>query len=313
MAKGSPRGTRRSTGRPSERPSGKAKGRATPAKAATSRRAKNARKSKARPEFTAATADKYHLYELAVQSPDAEIDFVDATFKKLTGRKGARLREDFCASAATAAEWVTRREGNTAVGLDLEPKILKWAAKNTMAKLTDEQRSRLTLLERNVLTPGDATGMDIVLAMNFSYWIFQERATMLEYFRKVRESLVEDGVFFLDIYGGWEANRTQTERRRCKGFTYVWNQDVLHPVSGYMKCRIGFEFKDGTKIDRAFTYVWRLWSIPEIKDVLADAGFSRVTVYWEGDDDKGGGNGDFRPSTKGEDGPSFVCYISAQK
>jgi hypothetical protein len=231
----------------------------------------------------------------------------------LTGRKGVTLREDFCASAATAAEWVKRRPTNTAVGLDLEPKILKWAAKNTVAKLTDEQRSRLSLLERNVLTPGDARNMDIVLAMNFSYWIFQERATMVEYFRQVRESLVKDGVFFLDIYGGWEANRTQVERRRCKGFTYVWNQDVLHPVSGYMKCHIGFEFKDGTKIERAFTYVWRLWTITEIKDVLADAGFSRVTVYWEGDDEDGGGNGVFRPSTKGEDGPSFVCYISAQK
>lgn len=309
MAKGSPSGTTTSTGNSTR----KGKGRATPAKSGTSRRAKKARKPKVRPGYTAATADKYHLYELAVQAPDAEIDFVDATFKKLTGRKGVKLREDFCASAATAAEWVKRRAGNTAAALDLEPKILKWAAKNTMAKLNDEQRSRLKLLERNVLTPGDARGMDIVLAMNFSYWIFQERATMVEYFRQVRESLVDDGVFFLDIYGGWEANRTQSERRRCKGFTYVWTQEVLHPISGYMKCRIGFEFKDGTKMERAFSYVWRLWTITEIKDVLADAGFSRVTIYWEGDDGKGGGDGVFRPNTKGEDGASFVCYISAQK
>lgn len=297
MAKGSPRGTGR-TGTGGSR---------------SGRSAKKARKVATRTGYTAKTADKYHLYELAVQAPDAEIEFVDDTFKRLTGRRGVRLREDFCASAATAAEWVKLRPTNTAVGLDLEPKILKWAAKNTLAKLTDEQRTRLKLLERNVLTPGNATGMDIVLAMNFSYWIFRERATMVDYFRKVRDSLVKDGVFFLDIYGGWEANRTQVERRRCKGFTYVWEQDVLHPVSGYMKCHINFEFKDGTAINRAFTYVWRLWSIPEIKDVLADAGFSRVTVYWEGDDDKGGGNGVFKPDTKGEDGPSFVCYITAQK
>lgn len=297
MAKGSPRKA----------------GRTSPKGTTKSRSAKKARKAKVRSGYTAATADKYHLYEQAVQAPDAEIDFIDATFKRLTGRKGVTLREDFCASAATAAEWVKRRPTNTAVGLDLEPKILKWAAKNTMAKLTDEERSRLSLLERNVLTPGDAREMDIVLAMNFSYWIFQERATMVEYFRQVRESLVKDGVFFLDIYGGWEANRTQVERRRCKGFTYVWNQAVLHPVSGYMKCHIGFEFKDGTKMERAFTYVWRLWTITEIKDVLADAGFSRVTVYWEGDDEDGGGDGAFKPNTKGEDGPAFVCYISAQK
>lgn len=305
MTKGSPSGKGRSTKGSS--------GRATPARAKTSQRAKKARKAKVRSGYTAATADKYHLYELAVQAPDAEIDFIDATFKRLTGRKGVKLREDFCASAATAAEWVKRRAGNTAVGLDLEPKILKWATKNTLAKLSDEQRGRLTLLERNVLEPGDARDMDIVLAMNFSYWTFQERKTMVEYFRQVRESLVEDGVFFMDIYGGWEANRTQVERRRCKGFTYVWNQEVLHPVSGYMKCSIGFEFKDKTKIERAFTYVWRLWTITEIKDCLADAGFTRVTVYWEGDDEDGGGNGVFKPNTKGEDGPSFVCYISAQK
>lgn len=266
-----------------------------------------------KPPFTARTADKYTLYELAVQAPDAEIGFVDRTFKKLRGRTATTLREDFCASAASACEWVRKRRTNRAVALDLDPTVLAWGRDNNLAKLDDDQRSRISLLERNVLTPGDARNVDIVLAMNFSYWIFQQRATMLAYFKSVRESLARDGVLFMDIYGGWESHKAQVERRRCKGFTYIWEQAWLHPISGEMQCYIHFEFPDRTRIRRAFSYVWRLWTIPEIRDLLAEAGFARTTVYWEGDDGKGGGNGVFRPSATGEDGASFICYITAEK
>jgi hypothetical protein len=31
----------------------------------------------------------------------------------------------------------------------------------------------------------------------------------------------------------------------------------------------------------AFVYHWRLWSIPELRDCLAEAGFKRIEVYSE--------------------------------
>jgi len=105
-----------------------------------------------------------------------------------------------------------------------------------------------------------------------------------------------------------------TERRRIKGgFTYVWEQASFDPISNEQVAHISFSFPDKTTIKRAFTYRWRLWTIPEIREMLETAGFKDVTVYWEGDDNKGGGNGVFKPAKKGEDGPSFIVYISAAK
>ena len=263
--------------------------------------------------LTAKTADKRLLYELAVQSTDAEIDFVDRTFKKLRGRTARSMREDFCASAATACEWVKRRPDNTAIGLDLDKPILDWGTQRNIAQLADDEKSRIKLHLRDVLKPGNATNVDMILAMNFSYSVFNTRELMLQYFRAVHASLVGDGVLFMDIYGGYESQRMQVERRACKGFTYLWEQALFHPITGAYRCHIHFEFPDKTRINRAFTYDWRLWSIAEIKDILIDAGFTRTTVYWEGDDKKGGGNGVFRPHPKGQPDACYVCYIAAEK
>jgi hypothetical protein len=265
--------------------------------------------------LTARNADPNKLYEMAVQCPEAEIDFVDQRFFKLRGRRAVSFREDFCASAASACEWVRRRAGNRALGLDLNPKILAWGRKHNIGALTPEQQSRITLLERNVLDPGpEGRGFDVVAAMNFSYWIFMTRAEMLRYFKTVREGLVKDGIFFLDSYGGWESMKTQVERRRIKGgFTYIWDQAKFDPITHDLTCHIHFDFPDKSKITKAFTYEWRLWTLPEIRELLAEAGFRNITVYWEGDNDSGGGNGIFKPAKRGEDGPSFIVYMTAER
>ena len=50
---------------------------------------------------------------------------------------------------------------------------------------------------------------------------------------------------------------------------------------------IHFEFTNGSRLKRAFTYEWRLWTLPEIRELLGEAGFSRSTVYWEDRDADG--------------------------
>lgn len=80
-----------------------------------------------------------------------------------------------------------------------------------------------------------------------------------------------------------------------------------------MDCAIHFHFPDGTRMRNAFRYTWRLWTLPEIRELLTEAGFRNVTVYWEGDDNKGSGNGVFTPSEQGEACPAFICYISGEK
>lgn len=270
---------------------------------------------KAKPALTARSADPRLLYEAAVQCPEAEIAFVNGWFRKVRQRPARRVREDFCASAKVACEFVRSHRDNTAVGLDLDAPILAWAKEHSVDALPEAARSRVTLLRRNVASPGKGAdkGFDAVLAFNFSYWVFKTRATLLAYFKTVRASLAKDGIFFLDIYGGYESFTAQEERRRCKGFTYVWDQVSYDPISAAYLCRIHFEFRDGTKIRNAFEYDWRLWTIPEVRELLAEAGFKESVVHWEGDTAKGEGNGIFRPSTKGEDCASFIAYITAHK
>lgn len=266
-----------------------------------------------KPPLSAATADRHDLYERAVQNVAAEIDFVDRTYRKRRGRPAVRLREDFCGTGNTSCEWVRRRPTNLAFGLDIDQPTLAWGTRRHVAALKPHQQQRVRLLCRDVLQVGDAKNMDCILAMNFSYWVFHERAVMKQYFRSVRRSLAPGGLFFLDFYGGSEAFLEIEEKRRLRGFTYVWEQERFNPIDGSVRCYIHFDFPDGTRLKRAFRYDWRVWTLPEIRDLLAEAGFADVSVYWEGDDGKGGGNGIFRPTQRGDACESFICYIVAAK
>ncbi|MEQ8845198.1 MAG: class I SAM-dependent methyltransferase [Phycisphaerales bacterium] len=271
------------------------------------------RKPKRAPKLTAATADRHQLYTAAVQNVEGEIDFVDETYEALRGKKASRLREDFCGTAQTSAEWVRRRATNVAVGIDLDEPTLQWGRDHVLSQLSEAQRDRLTLLNRDVRDPGrKGREMDVILAMNFSYNALMARAEMLQYLKAARKSLAPGGLFIMDCYGGYESLMEQEERRACKGFTYVWEQVRYNPISATLDTAIHFEFKDGTELRNAFTYHWRLWTIAELRDLLDEAGFKKSTAYWEGDDGKGGGDGNFKPATEGDADASWIAYIVSE-
>ncbi|MGE0386147.1 MAG: class I SAM-dependent methyltransferase [Gammaproteobacteria bacterium] len=258
-------------------------------------------------------ADRHRLYQQAVQCVEAEIDFVDKTFRKLRGRTATRMREDFCGTAATSCEWVRRRPGNRAWGVDIDAATLDWGRANNLAALREPARKRVKLLNGDVLKtrPGP---VDAVLAMNFSYWIFRERATMRRYFRRVREGLGRDGIFFMDAFGGYDAYRVLRERTRMKGFTYVWRQESFNPIDSTMRCHIDFAFDDGSRLARAFTYEWRVWTLPELREILQEAGFSESRIYWQAWDEKTGEPSDrFYPAETADPDPGWICYIVALK
>jgi len=274
---------------------------------------KNASSAKKRPTM-AEQADIHELYELSVQNVEHEVEFLQETFQEIRGRKAHLLREDFCGTASAACEWVRQGKDYKAIGVDIDADVLEWGRKNRVGKLPAEDRARVSLIESDVLTV-DTPPVDILIAFNFSYFIFTERRTMLEYFRRVHASLKEDGVFFADLFGGSEAQEETREKTKMKehGFTYIWDQAEFHPVTNWMRCAIHFKFKDGSKIKNAFTYEWRLYSAPEIRDLMYEAGFSKVTVYWEGEDEDGEGNGEFTPETEGEADLAWIAYIVAEK
>lgn len=258
-------------------------------------------------------ADRHHLYQESVQDTESEIDFVEETWQELRDRPAELLREDFCGTANTACEWVRRDTQHYAFGIDWDSEVLDWGRINNLEQLDDDQFSRITLLQENVLEAQTELA-DIVLAMNFSYFLFLDRGDLLEYFCSVRESLVDDGIFFLDAYGGYDAPKEIEEERECDGFTYIWDQASFNPIDSRMTCHIHFEFPDKSRMEKAFSYDWRLWTLPEIRELLAEAGFADITVYWEGTDaENNEGNGIFKPSESGDADPGWICYIVAEK
>ena len=269
------------------------------------------KKSRVSRPTMASQADKHKLYEASVQCVESEIDFVDNIFTKLRDRQARRLREDFCGTANTSCEWVRRRDTNTATGVDLDTEVQQWGRDHHIAKLTPNQQNRIQLLQGDVMEVSTEP-MDVVLAMNFSYWIFQERAQMIAYFKRVYDSLVADGVFFLDLFGGYEAFEELTEESENENFTYVWHQAMYNPITGAAQCRIHFKFDDGSQMKNAFIYNWRLWTFPELIEILTEAGY-RATAYWEGTDEDGEGDGVFTASTQGEADAGWVAYLVGAK
>lgn len=262
--------------------------------------------------------DRHYLYELSVQNVEAEIDFVDDTYRKLRGRRAKILREDFCGTANSSCEWVRRRPGNSAYGVDLSGEVLEWGRENKVPSLSPSQQERIHLVHGDVRT-AKTPRADITLAMNFSYWLFLERKDLLRYFRAARQHLAPGGIFVLDFYGGSDACKEMRERRQITGprglrFTYVWDQARFEPIHARLECHIHFSFPDRSRIARAFTYHWRLWTLPEVRELLAEAGFRGSTVYWEQTDEKTGeGNGEYLPSDEGEADPAWIVYLVAER
>ena len=269
-------------------------------------------KTRRRPRLNARTADKHDLYQRAVQSPLEDARFLARVYEVVRGRKPTHLREDFCGTALLCATWARRGSAYTSEGYDIHGPTLDWGRAHNLARI-GRARERVHLFRKDVRKPS-ARRPDVRCAQNFSYFVFKERAELLDYFTRARRDLAQRGVFVLDIYGGPDAMEEEKEVRRVDGFTYVWDQRRYVPVTGDYEAHIHFRFPDGSEMRRAFSYDWRLWTLPEVLDVLRDAGFERIDTYWEGTSEDGeSGNGVFRRSRLGENCPAWVTYLVAYK
>src|SRR5688572_16994058 len=257
-------------------------------------------------------ADIHDLYERSVQAVDVEVEFLRDTYRALRGRDALSLREDFCGTASLSCEWVRTGSRRHSIGVDLDADVLDWGRRNRVARLPETARARVKLLNDDVRSVR-TDRVDIVGAFNFSYFCFKARDEMRNYFTRVHQALHPDGVFFLDAFGGPDAMDLTKEKAKIDGFTYVWEQAEFEPVTSRLLCHIHFKFPDGSKIKRAFTYDWRLWTLPELRELLAEAGFKKVRVYWEGDDGEGGGNGEFKEHATGVADLAWIAYLVAEK
>lgn len=261
----------------------------------------------------ASRADKYDLYIRSVQSADVEVAFFDRVFRKHYQRNPLVLREDFCGTALVCYEWVKSHRDRTAVGVDLDPEPLEWGRRKLLPQLSAKAAKRLSLIEGDVRTT--RAKADIISAQNFSYFCFETRPELRDYFAHARRHLGTEGLLVLDALGGSEVMEDDREEETSfGGFKYVWNQIDFDPISHHCKYAIHFRFKDGSELKNAFRYEWRLWTLPELRELLLEAGFSGADVYWEGTDRKTGeGNGVYRKRERGDADPAWVVYLVGWK
>jgi len=268
-------------------------------------------------------ADKYALYRLSVQDPEHEVSMFRRFFKDAYGRWPTTLREDFCAAFAVCCEWVTRDKDATAVGVDLDPEPLDYGRAQYLPELTEDQRSRIELQLEDVMKT--TTKAEVIAAQNYSFFLFKKRAEVLAYFKSVHRTLEDEGVFVFDMMGGSAfyqndleegrkvARRTPDARKKNPPFRYVWHQESFEPISANALFHIHFRFADGSSLEKAFTYDWRLWTLPELLEIMEEAGFSQRHVYWETDDADGDPSGNYRRAKAGKADPAWLCYVVGVK
>jgi SAM-dependent methyltransferase len=139
-----------------------------------------------------------------------------------------------------------------------------------------------------------AARADLLVALNFSLCEFHERRDLVAYLRHARRRLARGGVFVADLYGGEGAFEVGRQRERHKGprgerVLYEFEQRKADALTGRVVDALHFEVAGNgaasrrrggvTKLRDAFVYDWRLWSIPELRDALRDAGFAKSEVY----------------------------------
>lgn len=265
-------------------------------------------KKKPLPEF-----DKYYYYHKSVQSPDDDAEFYEKAYGHFfPDYEAITLREDFCAAFANSCSWVKLSSEKQAIGLDIDIEPISYGKKNYLSKLSADEQKRINIMEKNVLDK-DAPSADIITATNFSYFCFKKRNDLLEYFKNCHNTLNEEGVLILDCFGGPECHEANEHETEHDTFSYYWDQDNFNPITHEATFYIHFKRKGEAKRNKEFIYDWRLWSIPEIKDLLEEAGFSESVVYWEGSDDSGDGNGEFDITETGEECESWIAYIVGKK
>jgi len=272
------------------------------------RRSRSASKRSSRSQ--ARSADRYDLYQKAVQAPEVDVRLFRRFYKEsFPGREPLVMREDFCAAASMSCEWVKSRFPRVAHGVDLDPEPLEWGRRHNLNLLKPAYRERVHLHLGDVRTARTPPA-DLVNGLNFSYCIFKQRADLLAYFKNAYRNLKREGVFVLDLFGGYEVFQERRDGAvRHGSFSHVWDQHSFDPITHHGTYFIHFKFRDGSVWNRAFRYDWRLWTIPEVRDVLADAGFSRSDVYWEDADDDGEGTGVWRRRRRGEPEAAWTVYI----
>lgn len=218
--------------------------------------------------------EKYSFYEKSVQNVDFEIDFLEMIYEKFFATKPKIFREDFAGSCLLSLEY-SKRFSQQAFCVDLDPEPLNFAKKRS--------NQFMTLCQENVLHTNIQA--NIIAAFNFSYCIFKKRRDILQYFINVKKTLLKEGFFILDFFGGNEAFLEIKESKKIsKDETYYWECEQFNALTQEGIFSIHYKKKLQPIEKRVFSYDWRMWSPVELKELLEEAGFKEISFYLEDDD-----------------------------
>jgi len=219
-----------------------------------------------------APSDRYTYYELAVTNPGPLARFLRAVH----GRDPIVLGEDFSGAAALCRAWLESARSARAVAVDSDPPPLRQAPRS----------ARLQRVVADVRAANHPA--HVIAATNFPVGYWHTRADLVAYLRHARSRLNPDGIFVCDLYGGPDAMIPKVTTRKMyekdgTPFWYVWEQRSANPLTGRVMNAIHFRCPAAhggiRHLKNAFTYDWRLWSIPELREAMTDAGFATTEVH----------------------------------
>lgn len=229
---------------------------------------------------------RYDLYQRTVQDVAALVPFLRA----IHGRQPTTLAEDFCGSAACSIHWARTIKGGRAIATDIDPEPLT-IAKRSSAKLAPAARRRVRLVRGDVTRAKLPGPCDLIFVGNFSIGEIHDRAVLVRYLRRCKARLARGGSFVCDTYGGQTAFTTGSTMRNhpCPDLgasvviRYTWQQRKADPLTGMVENALHYRVLHAGEIIQeltdAFVYHWRLWSIPELRDAMHEAGFKKTSIY----------------------------------
>lgn len=203
------------------------------------------------------------------------------------------------------AEWICP-------GVDIDREQLLWG-KESNVNVDPGTSERVKLICKSVLEldeSGKDTGKsDVTCAFNFSICYLHERQELIKYFKICRGTLKSEGMFFCDIFGGEEMLQSNV-RMLSNNVKYSFVAESYCPITNRAHFSMNFKFSDGSKIKDAFTYHFRIWTIPEIREALKEAGFAR-TVVWFHDESDDCPEEDYKPMEETFQRQSWHAFIVA--
>ena len=256
--------------------------------------------------------NKYTYYTRAVQDTDQAIQFVERAYRSNFQKPIRTLGEDFCGTFALSSHWVKKGRGRKAVAIDYSQEPLSYGKNNYLAKLRKEQKEKITVLQRDVRDKS-LPKVDALVAFNFSFFILKERSQMLSYLKNCYRRIGPKGLLVLDCFGGTSTLEPNEEKTKIRNFTYYWDQKSFDPISHNANFAIHFKRKGEKKRLNVFRYDWRMWTLPELKELLTEAGFKKVSFYFEGTTKMGNGNGVFTKKKREENCEAWIAYITARR